>query len=164
MQKIAPNTFTPHYWHTDKHGVFFYVDDYAIAQVIQEQQIHMRDGFRLAFRVRPGCPNVTVDENYKEKMKQVMAKRYNAETKALDLSKFHADPDFRNMFCGLFRSSIMSAVIDIIHKNIPDLEALNLNDNNLSTMDCFRNIEKRLPNLKILYLGNNNVSCTHLIL
>lgn len=158
MMHISPNICVPHYWHTDKHGVTFFVDDYAIAQLLSEKQIQMRDGFRLMFRVRGGYPNVTVDEDFKDKMKLVMAKRYNSQTKALDLSKFHADPDFRNMFCGIFRSSVMSAVIDIIHKNIPDIEAINLNENNISTMDSFRNIEKRLPNLKILYLANNNVS------
>lgn len=118
----------------------------------------MSDGYRLFIRVRASCPIVSVDEEFKEKMKLVMAKRYNPHTRALDLTKFHADPDFRNMFVGLFRTPVMSAALDIIEKNIPDLEALNLSENNIASMESFKNVEQRLPNLKILYLANNNVS------
>jgi hypothetical protein len=41
-----------------------------------------------------------------------MAKRYNGDNKALDLSKFYADPDFveANMFVPLDRSNVMTSV------------------------------------------------------
>ena len=123
-----------------------------------ERSVQMSDGYRLFIRVRASCPIVSVDEEFKEKMKLVMAKRYNPHTKALDLTKFHADPDFRNMFVGLFRTPVMSAALDIIQKNIPDLEALNLSENNITYMESFKNVEQRLPHLKILYLANNSVS------
>lgn len=160
LNVISPEIFIPHYWRTEKNCVQFFVDDYSIAQRLQsvERNVQMHDGYRLSIRVRANCPVVSVDEELKEKMKLVMAKRYNPQTKALDMSKFHADPDFRNIFCGLFRSQVMSAALDIIEKNIPDLEALNLNENSLSGLDSFKNVEQRLPNLKILYLGDNNVS------
>lgn len=109
-------------------------------------------------RVRSGIPLVAIDDNLKEKMKVTMAKRYNVQTKALDLSRFHTDPDLKHIFCPLFRSNVMSTAIDIICENIPDLEAINLNDNCLSTMEAFKGVEKRIPNLKILYLGDNKVS------
>lgn len=108
-------------------------------------------------RVRSGIPMVAIDDAVKEKMKVTMAKRYNVATKALDLSRFNADPDLKLTFCPLFRSNVMSAVLDIICENIPDLEAINLNDNGMSGMEAFKGVEKRLPNLKILYLGDNKV-------
>lgn len=121
----------------------------------------MSDGIRLMVRVRSGVPIVSVDDKFKEKMKLVMGKRYNANTHALDLSKFHADPDFKDMFCGLFRTPVMNAALDIIEKNIPELVALNLNDNNIASMESFKNVSVRLPHLKILYLGNNKVHSIH---
>ncbi|KAI8114793.1 Nuclear RNA export factor 1 [Lucilia cuprina] len=166
LSAISPDIFIPHYWRTEKNCVVFFVDDYAIAQRLQqiERSVQMSDGYRLFIRVRASCPIVSVDEEFKEKMKLVMAKRYNAHTKALDLTKFHADPDFRNMFVGLFRTPVMSAALDIIQKNIPDLEALNLNENNIASMESFKNVEQRLPHLKILYLANNNLpSLAHLL-
>jgi nuclear RNA export factor len=42
--------------------------------------------------VRPGLPHVEFDSNLKEKLKAAMEKRYNRNLKALDLSRFHADP------------------------------------------------------------------------
>lgn len=51
----------------------------------------------------------------------------------------------------------MVAVIDIIAENIPDLEAINLNDNKINIVDNIKTLLKRLPNLKILYLANNRV-------
>lgn len=52
----------------------------------------------------------------------------------------------------------MNAAIDVISENIPDLEALNLNDNKLNLLDHLKVLRSKLPLLKILYLGNNKVS------
>lgn len=37
-------------------------------------------------------PSVPIDDSLKTKIKLVMAKRYLADKKALDLSKFYSDP------------------------------------------------------------------------
>ncbi|XP_055854918.1 nuclear RNA export factor 1 [Episyrphus balteatus] len=166
LTTISPEIFIPLYWRTEKHGVIFFVTDYRIAEILQnaDRNIIMYDGFKLPVRVRPGTPQVPIDEAYKEKIKLAMAKRYNPNTRALNLSKFHADEDFKEMFLSLARAPIMSAVIDIIEKNIPELEALNLNDNQMVTMESFKNIAQRLPNLKILYLEENKIpSLAHLL-
>uniref|UniRef100_S4PL34 Nuclear RNA export factor 1 n=2 Tax=Pararge aegeria TaxID=116150 RepID=S4PL34_9NEOP len=117
----------------------------------------MSDGFKLVVIVRNSVPNVVIDDSMKEKMKLAMAKRYNAATKALDLTKFHADPDLCDIFCALFRPMIMLAAIDIIAENIPDLEALNLNDNKLHGIEHLKIMCPKLKNLKILYLGDNRI-------
>lgn len=52
----------------------------------------MVDGFRLQVRVEPGFPQYDINDKYKERLKQVVSKRYIQETNALDLSKFHQDP------------------------------------------------------------------------
>lgn len=37
------------------------------------------------------APSLPINEELKEKFKQVMSRRYNAVSKALDLSQFHLD-------------------------------------------------------------------------
>jgi nuclear RNA export factor len=42
-------------------------------------------------------PRVDMNDALKERIKQAMVKRYNINTKALDLARFHRDPGKR--FC-----------------------------------------------------------------
>ncbi|XP_015011034.2 nuclear RNA export factor 1 isoform X1 [Drosophila erecta] len=166
LAAMSPHVFIPQYWRVERNCVIFFTDDYEVAERIQHlgRHAHLPDGYRLMPRVRSGIPLVAIDDAFKEKMKVTMAKRYNVQTKALDLSRFHADPDLRPIFCPLFRQNVMSAAIDIICDNIPDLEAINLNENSMSSMEAFKNVEKRIPNLKILYLGDNKIpSLAHLV-
>lgn len=162
MNAVAPQTFVAHYYKVDAESNFvqFYLEDYDAAEAIfrQDKKIELPDGFKMFIRVRGSVPQVRVDATLKERMKLAMVKRYNAQTKAMDLTKFHSDPDLIDIFCALARPPIMIAVIDIIGENIPDLEALNLNDNKLGMIDHLKAIATKLPQLKILYLGNNKVS------
>lgn len=57
---------------------------------------------------------------------------------------------------------IMLAAIDIIAENIPDIEALNLNDNKLHGLQHLKVLSSKLKNLKILYMGDNRVRQIHL--
>ncbi|PZC77797.1 hypothetical protein B5X24_HaOG202987 [Helicoverpa armigera] len=159
LSYISPDIFVPHYYKTNGNAAVFYVDDVKLAEKLfhADRKITMSDGFKLMVIVRNSVPNVAVDAEMKEKMKLAMAKRYNATTKALDLTKFHADPDLADIFCALFRPVIMLAAIDIIAENIPDLEALNLNDNKLHGIEHLKILSSKLKNLKILYMGDNRI-------
>lgn len=114
----------------------------------------------MVIRVHHSLPQVDVNDTLKEVMKVTMASRYNSGTKALDLTKFHADPNLNGHFCALFKPVIMLAVLDIISDNIPELEALNLHDNRIQLLDHLRDMKKKLPMLKILHLGKNKVRVT----
>lgn len=118
----------------------------------------MPDGFKMVIKVNYGSPNVDITTELKEKMKLAMAKRYNAANKALDLTKFHSDPILQDFFCALYKPIILLAVIDIITENIPDLEALNLNDNKIQILTFLQKFIAKLNKVKILYLGQNKVS------
>lgn len=122
-----------------------------------DRTIEMPNGFKLIVKVRNGQPPVKLDAGTRERMKLAMAKRYNAATKALDLTQFHLDPDLSDIYCGLSRAPIFAAAADIITENIAELEALNLDGNKIYTLEMFRNLLNKLPNLKILYLSNNKV-------
>lgn len=91
---ISPEVFIPHYYKVNGNAAVFYVDDAKIAEKLfyADRKITMSDGFKLLVIVKNSVPNVPIDADMKEKMKLTMAKRYNATTKALDLTKFHADP------------------------------------------------------------------------
>ena len=91
-------------------------------------------------------------------MKLVMGKRYSSAVKALDLSKFHVDPELQSVFCALFKPIVMLTAIDIIVECIPEIEALNLQDNKLHMLTHLKKINEKLPNLKILHIGRNKVS------
>lgn len=91
---LSPDIFIPHYYKVNGNAAIFYVDDVTIAEKLfnADRKITMTDGYKLMVIVKNSVPNVTVDADLKEKMKLAMAKRYNATIKALDLTKFHADP------------------------------------------------------------------------
>ncbi|XP_028162399.1 nuclear RNA export factor 1 [Ostrinia furnacalis] len=156
---ISPEIFIPHYYKINGNAAVFYVDDVKIAEKLfnADRKITMPDGFKLVVIVRNAVPNVSIDDDMKEKMKLTMAKRYNPATKALDLTKFHADPDLSDIFCALSRPMIMLAAIDIIAENIPDLEALNLNDNKLHGIEHLKILSSKFKSLKILYMGDNRI-------
>jgi nuclear RNA export factor len=161
LNAVSPSVFIPNYYKADTENktAIFFVDEYDVADKINklDRKLELPDGFKMMLRVRGSMPQTRIDDSLKERMKHAMGKRFNAATNALDLTKFHADPDLTDIFCALFRPPIMSAAIDIIAENIPNLEALNLNDNKLNMLDHLKVIPQKLKNLKILYLGNNKV-------
>lgn len=94
LSYLSPDIFIPHYYKVNGNAAMFYVDDVKIAEKLfnADRKITMSDGYKLVVIVKNSVPNVTIDADLKEKMKLAMAKRYNATIKALDLTKFHADP------------------------------------------------------------------------
>lgn len=159
LQHIRPVVFIPHYYKDIDNASIFYVDDLEAAQKLSDadRQIQMPSGHQMRIIVSNNVPQSNVDDTVVERMKLAMVKRYNAVTKALDLTKFHSDPDLLDIFCALFRPSFMSQAFKIIGENIPQLEALNLNDNKINLMVHFADLPAKVPNLKILYLANNKV-------
>lgn len=139
--------------------VSFFLDDFKTAEKLYaaDRTIQCPDGFKMLIRVSNGLPQVDVNPELKEKLKQAMAKRYEPNLKALDLTKFHIDPVLADHFCALFKPILMLAVIEIIAENIPEIEALNLADNRIQILDHLKDLKKKLPNIKVLHLGNNKV-------
>ncbi|XP_046745611.1 nuclear RNA export factor 1-like [Diprion similis] len=157
---ISPDTFVPIMYKVLRNEAVFYVDDPKTADKLYDcdRKITTNDGFKIQVRVKPGFPQVEIDETLRERMKLAMAKRYVQETNALDLSKFHQDPDLvTDYFCALFRPLMLAAVIDIVAEHIPNLEALNLDGNKLAVIERLNILTKKLPKLKILYIGENRI-------
>ncbi|ETN60147.1 hypothetical protein AND_008236 [Anopheles darlingi] len=159
QQAISPQIFIPRYYKAAESCATFYVEDFATAEAIQkmDRKIDTPDGRKMILLVRSNHPVFQVNDQLKERMKQAMVKRYNPATKALNLEKFHADPDLSDIFCALFRPQIILVAIDIIAEHIPELEALNLNDNKLYMLDHLRTMATKIPNIKILYMAKNRI-------
>lgn len=159
LQHIRPMVFIPHYYKEVDNAAIFYVDEIEAGQKLSDsdRQIQMPSGHQMRLLVTNNVPQSNVDDAVAERMKLAMVKRYSAETKALDLTKFHSDPDLLDIFCALFRPSFMTQAFKIIGENIPQLEALNLNDNKISQMTHFTELQAKMPNLKILYLAKNKI-------
>ncbi|KZC12807.1 PREDICTED: nuclear RNA export factor 1-like [Dufourea novaeangliae] len=161
LSYMAPETFVPIMYKIFGNEASFYVDDYKSAMAILNcnQKITTIDGFKLYVKVfQPPFPHCEVDNKLKEKLKQAMAKRYVNETNALDLSKFHQDPDLAtDYFYALHRPLLWKTVLDIVSEHIPNLEALNLDGNRLLSLDRSNILNKKFPKLKILYIGDNMI-------
>ncbi|CAL7946484.1 unnamed protein product [Xylocopa violacea] len=161
LSYITPETFVPIMYKTIGHSAGFYIDDSKVANALLncDRKITTNDGFKLQVWVsRPKFPVCEIDDKLKERLKQAMAKRYVHGTNALDLSRFHKDPDLINdYFCALFRPMMLQVVLDIVAEHIPDLEALNLDGNMLMLLEKLNVLSKKFAKLKILYLGDNKI-------
>lgn len=68
------------------------------------------------------------------------------------------DPTLKeDLVVALFRPTLMLAALDIIAENIPELVALNLNDNKLHSIDHLDALARKLPQLSILHMAKNKV-------
>nr|CAD7440985.1 unnamed protein product [Timema bartmani] len=157
---IAPQPFIPVAYQIQGTESFFFVDSFSTAEELMnaDKKITTKDGFRLIVKVRPGYPHVEVDDKLKERIKLVMGKRYNAATKALDLTKFHMDEDLvQDVLVCLFKPNIMTTIVNIIAENIPELVGLNLTENKLYSLEPLTSLFKKAPNLTVLHIGKNRL-------
>ncbi|XP_076659029.1 nuclear RNA export factor 1 [Halictus rubicundus] len=159
LSYMAPETFVPIMYKVSANDASFYVDDDKEAMALSNchQKITTTDGFKLQVKIfQILLPYCEIDNKLKDRLKQVMSKRYVSETNALDLSKFHRDPDLADhYFCSLSRPILLKTVIDIASEHIPNLEALNLDGTRLHTLEKLNVLSKKFSKLKILYIGDN---------
>jgi hypothetical protein len=62
-------------------------------------------------------PHVELNSTLKEKIKAAMAKRYNADLKSLDLSRFHTDAGERMVMYSIHRILIHTMCPDMSYKS-----------------------------------------------
>ena len=93
-------------------------------------------------------------------IKQVMGTRYRADVKALDLKSFHTDKGFigESVYAPLNRSVVLKEVIQIIKKEIPNVEAIDFSSNRLPTLNQFSSLSEHATHLRILHLSDNRIA------
>uniref|UniRef100_A0A8C8UMH0 NTF2 domain-containing protein n=1 Tax=Peromyscus maniculatus bairdii TaxID=230844 RepID=A0A8C8UMH0_PERMB len=86
-----------------------------------------------------------------------MKKRYNVSRKSLYLKKFRFDPDLMDHGIDIFlnRRSCMTATLQVIQEDYPELLSLNLSNNKIYWLDGVSELIERAPQVKILDLSRN---------
>jgi len=165
IKNATTHPFHPVAFQKSGPNMVFYLDSREAANAVRNlnEAVKLSDSFPLTLKVEPSAPPqapTKLDDEMKEKLKLVLSSRFNVQNKALDLSKFHADPAFlgESAYLPLNRYNVMLEIIKIIGDNIPQLEAIQLSHNKLRTLDGFETLTTRAPSVKILYLSDNNIS------
>ncbi|CAG5093839.1 Similar to sbr: Nuclear RNA export factor 1 (Drosophila melanogaster) [Cotesia congregata] len=158
---IKPYTFSPIMYQVSFKKAVFYVDNPEAAENLRKchKKIIIDNYFTLTVDVCTSrFPASEFDEDFKIKVQQAMSSRYVEETKSLNLSCFHRDSNLiDNYFCALFRPDILIYVLEIASEAVPDLEALNLDNNQLTKLENLTILSTCFKNLKILSLANNKI-------
>ncbi|KAK1125150.1 hypothetical protein K0M31_006490 [Melipona bicolor] len=159
VKYVAPETLLPIKYRANGNGVNFFVDDRKVAAALLFREITTPRGRKLTVRVtRPPFPRCIIDDEFKERVKQAIMRRYVHATKSVDLSKFHRDFDLASdYFCALQCPLILQHVFDVLKEHMPDLEALNLTGNMLNVGLTLRLAQLKLSKLKILHIGDNSI-------
>ncbi|VDQ06206.1 unnamed protein product [Trichobilharzia regenti] len=78
-------------------------------------------------------------ETWIEALKQCFVQRYQPNTRTLDLSSLHTDPDLlsRGLYLPLNKQAVVHALIAILKQNQAQLSVLNLSSNRLTHLNAF---------------------------
>ncbi|GCE97806.1 nuclear mRNA export, poly(A)+RNA binding protein [Zygosaccharomyces mellis] len=120
-------------------------------------------GNNLKFEILSGTGNDAPGTNSTiTLLKNFLYKRYNAQTKMLDLGNLHADPDLvqKGLFSSMSTQSKMFPALMKLTSKEPQLvvESVNLSDNNLKDISGITTLAQTFPHLKNLCLANNQIS------
>ncbi|XP_074862282.1 nuclear RNA export factor 1 isoform X2 [Carettochelys insculpta] len=165
LQEVCRVPFTPVEFHYDQSRACFYVEDMMIANALKQvsRKLVDRDNYKVVLIVHHSSPPLSVRKELKpeeiEQLKLTMSKRYDGSQQALDLKNLRTDPDLvaQNVDMVLNRRNCMTAVLQIIKDNIPELLSLNLSGNKLYQLDDLAELPHKATNLKILNLSRNEL-------
>ncbi|GAV53970.1 hypothetical protein ZYGR_0AK04720 [Zygosaccharomyces rouxii] len=120
-------------------------------------------GNNLKFEILSGSGNDGAGTNSTiTLLKNFLYKRYNAQTKMLDLGNLHADPDLvqKGLFSSMSTQSKMFPALMKLASKEPQMfvESVNLSNNNLKDISGITTLAQTFPNLKNLCLANNQIS------
>ncbi|KAH8374785.1 hypothetical protein KR200_006113, partial [Drosophila serrata] len=168
-QRIKPLKLEPHYLHSggefdaaeDAGALFtFYVNSYAVASALFKLD---RINNRLWLGVNHRMPVFQYDEAHKKALKEAILARYDDKRQSLDLTSFHNDGILEEMFFALANSHCMTSVLQIVEKEMPELEHLCLDRNHLTSLQPFCQVESRLPRLRSISLEYNDLNSLSLL-
>lgn len=161
LLNASKSPFIPIYYHIQGNSAVFFVEDAAAADnlVSLNKKITLHDGHKLTLIVKfSPAPNLPMDSELKEKIKLVMARRYNSETLTLNLSQFHLDEELcTQYYTPLSRDNVLQTVVDIIGEHIPNVVAIDASNNKIFNLDQMKPLITKTPSLRSLNLGKNKL-------
>ncbi|KAL4002523.1 TAP C-terminal domain family protein [Acanthocheilonema viteae] len=153
----------PLLFRVDRGDITFFIEDddtaaaiHAISRRVRDPNTNAPITFLLS-RVSAGFATISMTE--RELIAECLKKRYNVETRALDLSEFGLDELFRSrsLHLSLTRNNIMMAVVDLIDQHYGGVIALSMKGNRLRFLDFFACLLYRIKNVKTLDLSANQI-------
>ncbi|ELU14652.1 hypothetical protein CAPTEDRAFT_166114 [Capitella teleta] len=154
--------FVPFHFHTESHSSVFYVNDRLQANSLRalSRQIDQPSGHKLVIITSPSSePSSSLTEENTKLLEECLGRRYNADTKMLNLSNLFKDDvlSAQGVYFALNRPTIAMAVMDIIKTSAPQLEILDLSSNRIFSMKAYRKLHEVAPCLNRLNLGSNQL-------
>uniref|UniRef100_A0A8C8UG87 Nuclear RNA export factor 7 n=1 Tax=Peromyscus maniculatus bairdii TaxID=230844 RepID=A0A8C8UG87_PERMB len=152
-------------FHCDKYRVQFFVQGASTAHALKDVSYKMcdEDGQKIPIFVNPSEVPYSVQNKFTgekmEQLKRALRKRYNVSQHALDLQKLRFDPALldHNIEMVLNRRSCMTATLQVIQEDYPELFSLNLSNNKLFRLDSLYDVVEKAPQVKILDLSENEL-------
>uniref|UniRef100_A0A8D1TXA0 NTF2 domain-containing protein n=1 Tax=Sus scrofa TaxID=9823 RepID=A0A8D1TXA0_PIG len=166
IQSRCSVPFTPVDFHCVKNQARFFVQDASTASALMDVNYKICDeeDQKIPIIVNPSdVVPYSVHDKLKpgemEQLKLTLHKRYNISQQALDLQRLRYDPDLtgHDIDIILNRRNCMSATLQVIKKNFPELLSLNLSSNKLYRLDGLSDIIQMVPMVKILNLSKNEL-------
>lgn len=112
--------------------------------------------------VTVNSPNLALNSDQLQVLREVMSRRFNATTCLLDLTDLHHDPVLleKDILAPLAATYVMKQVVRVIKENIPHLKALNLSKNNLhgSNLSLLQSMHSGSSQLYALNLEHNAIT------
>ncbi|XP_030376268.1 nuclear RNA export factor 1 [Scaptodrosophila lebanonensis] len=124
----------------------------AVLYTCQPLDIHVAVGLPVNVKSPIFSPSLL------DALKVTLHGRYNAQTKTLNLSCFHAAAELREKFLALSVTPVLERVLQLLSLEFPELVELNLSDNFLETLRAFDAMATKLPStLQQLDFTNNRI-------
>ncbi|XP_007537252.2 nuclear RNA export factor 2-like [Erinaceus europaeus] len=165
IQSHCSVSFTPVDFHYIKNRARFFVQRSTVASSLKDvsNKIYDKENEKICIYVNQSAAPFSVRNKLEpEEMEQLeltVKKRYDVTQKALHLQKLRFDPDLMDHAVDIIlnRRNCMSATLQIIEKNFPELLSLNLRNNKLYQLDGLADIIQKTPTVKILNLSKNEL-------
>lgn len=142
--------------------IFFIKDDDSAESIIacSRRIVHKPTGDRMVIiGEKTVAPWQKLKKEEIDVINAVVDSRYNPESRALDLSEFYMDPQFRsnNMHMMLNKNNVMLTVVDRIDEKYGHVTALSLQGNRLRLLDYTNMLVFVTKFVKVLDLSNNQI-------
>uniref|UniRef100_A0A4X1W4S0 Nuclear RNA export factor 2 n=1 Tax=Sus scrofa TaxID=9823 RepID=A0A4X1W4S0_PIG len=166
IQSHCSVPFIPVDFHYVKSGARFFVQDASTASALMDVNYKICDeeDQKIPIIVNPSdvvpySVRNKLEPEEMEQLKLTLYKRYDVSQKALDLQRLRFDPGLvgHDIDIILNRRNCMSATLQVIKKNFPELLSLNLSSNKLYRLDGLSDIIQMVPTVKILNLSKNEL-------
>ncbi|XP_043650917.1 nuclear RNA export factor 1 [Drosophila teissieri] len=142
----------------------FLVDNLLIANRLKRLQNEVAVLYtcqKIEVAVTPGLPNsvmnAQITEGFTTAVEVAIISRYDAASRTLDLSRFHASPELALHFCPLHVVKLLESVLLLSGHIFPQLTGIVVSNNYLCTLKAFAGICQSFASLERLDISANRI-------